>query len=595
MRAIAFTLLLALSARGDVIDNLLTIPPPLRDWRAVIHRDAAAQKSPVKVVPASEVKRSHDDLLAIAADANAPAGERAKAIEALAKADWPGRDAWVISLASDPAMTCMHEGYTGYNVIGTITFDDPEHWIPIMTPLVGSADFNVRSAAVNALAAFHRDHARADALRPIIRWISDPQWARDVWGLRLRLIQSAAQAGLREAIPHLVAVVENDRSGATRSYAAEALADFGDSSGNEAMRQALGKEKLDAYDFNRIVEALVRAGGFSNERLADGVIAYVRKLDDAPKCAPTLTPFLLGEIAVHLGGDREELVQAILAGDADDKTKLRAVSHFTAPSAAQFIARNIITLDEETLRVALAKRDLLRQHAQHELWRVAARGGIAGAIAIVIAGNAHDEAALVAHGTIDEQRALLAAARATGEPIELNSVASLFGRSPALDRAAEAFLEAADTPPARAILYARHRGEAFICGMRSDAFIEWEESLRKRVVSGEYDEIIALHSYSGWVGQQRGTEIGIRGSEATLLFGKKKGFSQSAVAELLEFIRANDVDNLPPMPGDVDDGTDFEFIHITRDGGARLFMDTPELGDTRGSVYDELVKRLSAR
>ncbi|HKR63564.1 MAG TPA: HEAT repeat domain-containing protein, partial [Thermoanaerobaculia bacterium] len=176
--------------------------------------------------------RHRAELQSIAMDPNAPGYARDLAFDALSRDVWEGRDEWLLARMNDASVLKMRDGYRLYTPFDAIVTRDPDQWIPIMTRLVSDPDRNVRSIAANALAQFQPQHARADALRPLIPWISDPSFAEETSIGRLRLIQSVHSVGLTEAIPHLLYALTNDRDHVYRAYAAEALAEFHETRAN---------------------------------------------------------------------------------------------------------------------------------------------------------------------------------------------------------------------------------------------------------------------------------------------------------------------------------------------------------------------------
>jgi HEAT repeat protein len=535
-------------------------------------------------------------LRSIVADAAAPAGARDRALKALLADDWPGRDSWLISLMHDPTFSFVVDGGFGYTFAGQVAESDPDHWIPIMIKLLDNDDRAVRSAAANALGQFNSERTRVDALRPIVRWIAEPKWADDFIGERLRLVQSVAHAGLREAIPALVVAVENDPNKSVRAYAAQALADFHDARGNAAMRRAFAAS-TDSYDATIIVKALLVTGGLSPDEIAAGMVeaARNRKPEDSFFDLKGSTPETIGVVAFQFARQDDAVAQALIArhqARPADEAILKALYRTDTPSTARFLATHLGEDDAELLAAAIGHGDSLRAHASEELRRVAAGEGVAAAIATLLLGDAKATAARLAHGPIQERRALLAAASIRGEPLDIRAVAALFGITPPLDQAVEAYLSANDTPPARAAIYAQHPGQARILGGGEETFPEWEEEWRKRVVAGEVDEVIALVSDGYFSNRNAAAEITFHAGKVSVkVDGKDVPVSGPAIAELRAFLRSSDFDNLPPLLTQVSDGLQFEYLHLTRDGGARVFMNNPGVADY-GTPYGEVVRRL---
>jgi hypothetical protein len=102
-------------------------------------------------------------LIAAAAKTDTPATARKIAIEALVSAKWPGAEAWMLSSLAQP-----DSGDT--NWYSRAIWKDPDHWIPLLTKLVGGENPVAHYHAVRLLAEFWQQ-PRADALRPLLPWL----------------------------------------------------------------------------------------------------------------------------------------------------------------------------------------------------------------------------------------------------------------------------------------------------------------------------------------------------------------------------------------------------------------------------------------
>jgi hypothetical protein len=256
------------------------------------------------------------------------------------------------------------------------------------------------------------------------------------------------------------------------------------------------------------------------------------------------------------------------------------------------------------LGAAILHGQSLREHAGEELRRTAARRGIAGAVAAVIESDGHTVATRLANGTDDEKRAVLAAARALRLPLDAVVVGSLYGRSSSLDRAADAYLFNNDEPPARRAFFAHHRGEARILGARGEwdpgdgntfgGLTAWETAWQKRILAGEADEVIALGAGSTWAKPRAEVEIVCQREKCSaFVAGKPLAASGEAIAQLRAFLHDSDFDHLPALITPVFDGVQYEYVHLTRDGGERVFMNNPGVADY-GTPYSELIRRFGA-
>jgi hypothetical protein len=188
----------------------------------------------------------------------------------------------------------------------------------------------------------------------------------------------------------------------------------------------------------------------------------------------------------------------------------------------------------------------------------------------------------------------------------MHAVAALFGRSPGLDDAAEAWLIAEDSSAARAIVQKRHPGEILILGSRLNwdpghqthgAFAEWEKDLLRRFRASNADEWIALGDASAWSSAAPVAEICIRQGKATLTYETEAGsqtvpLSRETLGSLRLFLGNTHFDDLGPIETGVIDGTQYEYVHLTRSSGRRVFMNNPE--HAPGSPHAQLVEILTA-
>src|SRR5262249_16012244 len=153
---------------------------------------------------------------------------------------------------------------------------------------------------------------------------------------------------------------------------------------------------------------------------------------------------------------------------------------------------------------------------------------------------------------------------------------------------------------------ALHPGEALILGARQEFdpghysfgnFDRMENELSDEVRKPDGDdEIFALLSAGYW-GDAGQIVIRLRHGKAELFTYKdrsrfqRRALGEDELQDLKAFIAGNRVDDLAPLNTMVFDGMQYEYAHLTRDGGRRVFMNNPGLDNTGGSVYDLLVER----
>lgn len=520
-------------------------------------------------------------LQSIATDRTQPAYARDKAIEELSQTEWDGHDAWLESLFADPTLAHARDDWFTYMPLASIAARDPERWIPICARLLGSSDRVVHSAAANALASFQLDSARADALRPLLPWIGDPQWADEASDERLRLVQSVAKVGLAEAIPELRrAIADEDQSVA--AYAADALNDFHATVDPKALRAALARAEAQ-LETEPFVVALINAGDLGDDEMARGLVAYAAH-----------TPGPLSIIGAYVAlriHDRDGVASRVLARLPElapevAKELRRIIMGWPVPSVDRDIVARVGsgTATAEEIVTILNRRGSARAELP---------GGAPRGFAAVLNGDRIEEAKILAGADAEAQRMLLACARLTHEPLDVDAVVPLFGRKPALDRAAEEWLAADDSPRARQAIAARHPNDIRILGGDPLA-----PAVERKVVDdflrSDDDEWFALLSAGTWLHEGVDVVVAVRGDVAVAI--TKTGRTPVAPAvlrELRDLISSTNFDELPSLETGVADGRISEYLHLRRGGyGRRVVMNNAFFAG--GTPYATVDRRLLA-
>jgi hypothetical protein len=567
-------------------------------------------------------ERDRVELQSIVSNRTALGYCRDHAADALFETDWDGRDAWYLSLFHDSTIRRFTDKNYGYTPLSDPVGAHPDHWIPIMTVLVADPDRAVHDAAVEALVQFHLRSGRKDALEPLLPWLFDPSWssADD----RLRLIQTVDQLDMTESIPGLIAVLSQEGHNTERSYAAESLAHFKDARANSALRIALEREK-EADHRRRIIKALIACHGVPPAEAADAIEQYANYTKDrAGQDAFESSEYSYGKsplpVQVALGaelartGPPEEAVEILIqrarqAGPehAVESTRLHALlSSWPSGSADREIVREIQqeSITAQVLANALARRTSLRTSVGPELQSLASTNGVRSGFAVVLLGDAQQESAILRGTDVAAQAAVMASARLVREKLNVQEVGALSSSSSSLlASAATAYLETEDSPRARAFVLAQHSNEAKIIGARESydpghssyvTFDRLETQLQAEVKSGKgAEEIYALLSAGYW-GDAGQIVIRVTNQGAELQYVetgkpiKKKALTPENWTSLLGFLHDNHVDDLGPLNLAADDGMQYEYIHLDRAGGRRVFMNNPGIGGSGGSTYDRL-------
>jgi hypothetical protein len=508
----------------------------------------------------------------------------------------------------------------------TLVDRDPDHWIPIMTQMVGESDRVAHDAAVSCLIRFNLASARKDALTPLLPWLMDPHWAsaRD----RLRLIQSVDRLDMKESIPGLIAVLTEKGDSYDRSYAAESLAHFKDPRAIPALRAALEQEQ-EADHRRRIISGLIACGGVSPAEAADAVEVYARfTLTPDGKQKWESSEYSYGKIVVpaqvalgayitRQGPESDDAVELLAKRSEVLRSEDTALASYLQSLIAEWpsrvadraTVRRILdgSVTPDALASALQRRNSLQTTVGTELRDAESHAGIAsGSAAVLLADQGKESEILKSGSDVDAQKALLASARLVREKLLLGAVQKLRTSDDTILLAAiDAYLEADDSLEARKLYFERHKGEARIVGARQSFdpghhsfrdFNNLEDQLRDEIkTSGDGTQILALLSAGYW---GNAGQIIVRadatGAEVRFVEDPSRYYSRKLTSDewnqLQLFIRDNRVEELGVLNLAAWDGMQYEYVHVSRDGGSRVFMNNPGSGGSGGSVYDRLRK-----
>ncbi|HKQ77803.1 MAG TPA: HEAT repeat domain-containing protein [Blastocatellia bacterium] len=583
-------------------------------------------KYAVKSNDAQQEEALRTRLKSIVADKQAKGYARDTAGEALLTSEWNGRDEWYLSLFSDETLRNLFDGNTLFSPLTTPVAISPDKWIPVITKLVGDKNRAIHDAAVSCLIIFQLKAARSDALRPLLPWLFDPKWssARD----RLRLIQSLEDLNMPESVPGLIQVVERDDDEYDRSYAAESLAAYRDPRAIPALKKALAKEKVEHHR-RRIITAIIVCGGLTDAEAISALETYAAQVATSQGRrqfenylydlggASIPAEISIGYFLSRSVPPSEELAAKALAHarnlEVSRPTVAGALLDITHSWSGKTADLDIIKriaesrADAKSILSALQRRETMRQTAGQELRDLVKISGAPRGVALALLGDQEGERETLEGSDKEAQRALLACARLAREPLPVAIVGKLLKDDDRkLAMAAESYLESEDGAEARKLVLAQHPAEALILGARQEfdpghhsfaQFDHLENQLRDelRKPDGD-DEIFALLSAGYW-GDAGQIVIRIRQGKAELIIYKERSrFQRRALGAdelqaLKAFIAENRVDDLAPLNTMVHDGIQYEYAHLTRDGGRRVFMNNPGSADTGGSVYELLVQR----
>ena len=271
-----------------------------------------------------DIERYRDELKAIVEDKSLSAAYRDLAMDALVvEKEWSGRDDWYVSLLADETLHDLG-GYTGLTTL--INVSPADKYIGKMIELLKSSNAAVRAAAIrNLVLKINAD--KPEVIRALLPWLEDAKWAKDVGGSRQRLVSILAEIEMPEAVPGLIAILDEKGKVPDYASAANAMANAANSMSNAYRRptanapavnaapqvipereayvyraaavRALAKQadpraamplrralsEADIYERNEIVRALIKCKGFTVIEQVDALEFEVKAYANAANVA----------------------------------------------------------------------------------------------------------------------------------------------------------------------------------------------------------------------------------------------------------------------------------------------------------------------
>jgi hypothetical protein len=248
---------------------------------------------------------------------------------------------------------------------------------------------------------------------------------------------------------------------------------------------------------------------------ANAPAAYAR-----PKRAPTAAEIklILGRELMNGQEISDDLARAVVDRIEvhDQRNKPLAASLRKIILKWQNAAINLLLLrdtkrgiaDSETLVRLLAQRKTLREQQSTDIFDIKTGSPIALGMSACLLEDTGEAAALLEGGDAESRTTLLACARLIRMPLAVDKVAeNLRSTMPILVTAAERYLESEDSPEARAIILARHPGEAMILGAMSAFFPEGVPETSSETLWMLYQSVGDSTLYDGWYGSGNDEEI----------------------------------------------------------------------------------------
>lgn len=520
-----------------------------------------------------------------------PPAARSEASRALLKEFHLQRDEWMLD-------TIMYADEWYQGGFEHVVRDEPDLWIPRLVEWVGGENQRAYERSVSLLIKFNSVNAREDALRPLLPWLKDPEWASDKFGIgRLRLVQSLDDVHIPESVEGLSYILANDPDQTLCAYAAESLLCYDVEGVVELLKTAndrLGESR-------RIFTAIDSAGGFSVEEQVEAVVKVLRQeLNDDPVDEQAAWDFLEGSRWSYgdflISDSRFEIREELYHGLERRIQKLRLSEPLLAASLNRLNSESAFASSPGFVSGALVKDDLTLAQLRNALlksrdadWRrafasdPAAMSNFALGCFAVLSRNETIQNQVIAGGDEIAQSAMVACARIADVELDYDVLEGLVVDTESLlGRSIGAYFKDRNDREARTI-YIRNWGRDSLSeGFSRTASLESAVSkfaLRTGMVE-KPASVYALLSFGGWGGF---------GAWYVLVFddvsyalrdfeGGRIGLArltQDQFREFSHFMDEYEVDSLPRLDLPIMDGVQYFYVHATEESFHSVFMNNP--------------------
>jgi hypothetical protein len=502
---------------------------------------------------------------------------------------------------------------------------------PALIQNVASIDPATHHKAGLMLVEEVRRKPNREAVLALLPWFTDPGWVTTGNEYdRYRVIEVAGNLKLPEAVPGLLAIIQNEK-GYARTQAVMALAQYRDSQTIAVIIPALRSavwQNSDDSSFIKAVELLVANDGLNDTEILSALeslaaeatpktdnefmltlpekewmpyfletrtlsqsasVGYVlaRQYKFGP---PSSNEIKKSAFTESIATGLLERINALQTKQPEIAAKLwtmaRVLGFLTvyAELAKRISATDV---DLETMLIALNREQQLAAHTAATLQPMLQQDGYVSGIGAALLNDAEKIRSILEGRDREAQIAVLACARLVRMALPIESVGKLLTEKyKPLAMAAERYLESEDSPAARRLVLARHPNEALILG-GTPVFHpkpnknEWEDPLREEVKRGQAEEIFGVREvYFSDAGQPnpQSLEIHVLKNRATLCHYKESARKEcrSLLAEELTALRILfdevNFDELSPLsvPASGYGGTLQTFIRLNKNGGRRV-------------------------
>ena len=518
-----------------------------------------------------EAARLRETMLRIVEDSRGSAYARDCLCRTLFATEWAGCEPAFARLFSDRTLTPLfeppEEGWGRRCPLEEVARANPEKWIPVVTRLLGSGDATIRRNAAWCLVGVGGERGRADAARPLLAWLGGAGGFGEEEDREIRhaVLDLLSVADLPESVPALTEVMKKEDVEVVRR-AARAAARQRDHAVIPALHAALGR-LCDPETVREIGAALLACGCPERE-----IVARLR------------TCFASSH-------ERNAWADAVGPKLAERLNAAWVLSMFVKEPR----------LDVGLMRDALCARGGTVREFSAELLETAARGGMVGAFAAIMAGDAAIVRGYLESQDVDTAMMAFACARVARRELPLPVVERILkGTDQRRAAAACGYLIDNDGADARRIVRAHGTGRGRIVGYDGGLeehlgvierkFVEGMGASNGAIevyalvcVDSDAMSVLVARVYAGHV-----TTDGSPECYAGYLEGETRLLPPERLSRFRAFAEERRVDELAPLIKQVFDAPEYVYLHLTREGGVRVYMQDPSCADVCGSTHNLL-------
>ncbi|MES0492085.1 MAG: HEAT repeat domain-containing protein [Leptospirales bacterium] len=599
--------------------------------KGLLYRRAVIDKNRIKI------NLYRKALVNIVENRKMDAFSRDLAFEYVMETPWEGQDEWFYSRFADPTFREIEGSYFFRTPLQGPVMKNPDKYIPVLTQMVKSDNLNIRYAAVLCLYQFNLKDTRKDALEPLVPWLSDPDWAQfTFWPTRLRVIQSLERVLIPEAVPGLLKILDEEQDKFNRSAAAEALAFHANVKGAKKAIKILERiipleEKH--YHKVRLITSYLVLQPYSPEEKLKCIEAYIKIHGSSPdyyKQEELITlkqnlgmRFVLDNFqsfrgASEISFDAEQVGELIFQramklkkdNPVLSKNLLQVIMLWPVHANYRYLLLRLENNEIDTMLVysLILFHDEVKKRFANELFTIASdkksdRFDLTRGLAAGLLGG-HSTIELLGSTRVDAIMAILAIAGVTREEFPNEVLLKIDISDKGVKKALRFYLKKMDTLQSRKLVKIIFSDEYNIFGKRMDfdpghntfgPFTQMENQLSQDVrLKNGPDEVYALLSAGYWgdVGQ---IVVEIYKEKIVVSFYNDPArkynaeISTEKIEPLLKYIQSNNADGFKAYTPGIADGIQYEYVHLMKNGGIRVFMNNPPGGHKPKDKYGLLV------